>query len=185
MNSSELIELIHLRRLVHRTHAGILAHSGVTDAVRIVLSHSTGLPIMAVPPAAVELSGTEVVLHLPDDADHLAIAVDNGARFEPIPHHCAITRDKPQILCDASATLLNDLIKRGAIAVAIGVVDHLHQLRSTAIKSATLQPKLHLKLRREMKVIITHIPIENDVATANKGERLALGIGNGAAGYSA
>ena len=79
MDSSELIELIHLRRLVHRTHAGILAHSGVTDAVRIVLSHSTGLPIMAVPPAAVELSGTEVVLHLPDDADdsvHLAGSVE-------------------------------------------------------------------------------------------------------------
>lgn len=68
-------ELIHLIRLLHRTHTGILAHSGVTDPVRIVLSHSSGLPIMAVPPAALELSGSEVVLHLPDDADdslHLA-----------------------------------------------------------------------------------------------------------------
>jgi hypothetical protein len=77
-------ELIHLRRLIHRTHEGLLSHSGVIDRVRIVLSHATGLPIMAVPPAAIELSGDEVVLHLPDDAHdsvHLAGSLEElGAR---------------------------------------------------------------------------------------------------------
>ena len=80
-HSMQAPELIHLRRLVHRTNTGILAHSGVTDPVRIVLSHATGLPIMAVPPAAVELSGTEVVLHLPDDADD---SVHLAGSLEPI-----------------------------------------------------------------------------------------------------
>ena len=76
--------------------------------------------------------------------------------------------------------LLQHGVEAGAIAIALQRMQHVEPVRGRPFERAARQAKLRLDFGTDIDPIGGDVPVEDDVAAAGQGQRLALDVGDGA-----
>ena len=75
---------------------------------------------------------------------------------------------------DAAASLLEHIVERGAIALAVEGVHHVEPARGRAAERAAREAKLHFDLGAHMHLVAGNVPVINRIARAGERQRLAF-----------
>ena len=114
-----------------------------------------------------------------DDADHLAVGPDDRPRFQAEPEMASVAA-QAEVLVDAAAPLFEHGVETGAEAIPLGWVQDVEPGRGRAFERAAGEAQLRLDLGTDMDMVGRDVPVENRVAAAGQGQRLALGVGDAA-----
>ena len=98
------------------------------------------------------------------DAHHLVVVTDDGTRLELKPMVLAFRVAQAKIDVDAAAPLLEHIVERGAIALAVEGVHHVEPARGRAAERAAREAKLHLDLGAHMHLVGGNVPVIDRIA---------------------
>ena len=113
-----------------------------------------------------------------DEADHLAVGADHGARPQRQPHVVTVERAQAKVLRHPAAALFDDAVERGAEAVAVERMQDFEPPRRRAIERSALEPEHRLAFRTGEDLVGGHVPVPDHVAGAGERESAALDIGH-------
>ena len=103
-----------------------------------------------------------------------------GRALQAEPEIVAVGGAQPEILIDAAAALLQHGVEAGAVAVALERMQHVEPGRGRPFERAALQAKLRFGFGADKDPVGGDVPVEDHVAAAGQGQRLALDVGDGA-----
>src|SRR3984893_1425001 len=115
------------------------------------------------------------------DTDHIAVGPDDGTRLHAEPVVIRAVAAQAEFLIDSPAPLLEHCVETSAETIPLAGMHDVEPGRGRPFERTAGKAQLRLDLGTDMDPVGRYVPVENNVAAAGQGERLALGVGNAAA----